>query len=311
MASIKSYSDFLEGHAWDDFLKITYKVGKVSQKMTKFQQASKAKITAAHLKGNKKLVNTLKKEMITVSQKMRADISNLQQHKNHFSQRIIDEDFYHHLAKANRKESDVKSSLPEDEPDSMSPGMMSDTMFESTPVIIKDEPYTRSLEEVMGGAPGEVMEEILKSASSTHVRERDAYRNTLRSYNQFYNRYVRASELVQPSQTGGFLRIFGQSDRENVSNESKDSTIPQSLMMMNGEMVNELFNDMSLFKREIDRCTTTQQKIKFMYQSLLTREPSSREVAQHLSMLKEFGQEKGLKLSLWAILNTKQFLFIE
>jgi hypothetical protein len=46
---------------------------------------------------------------------------------------------------------------------------------------------------------------------------------------------ARASELPQPEKDQHFLRMFGQSDRQIADSSSDEGSIPQVLMLMNGE----------------------------------------------------------------------------
>ena len=53
---------------------------------------------------------------------------------------------------------------------------------------------------------------------------------------------LRASELSQPAPDNHFLRMFGQSSRDLVNDSSVEGSIPQSLMLMNGDVQNLLYD---------------------------------------------------------------------
>ena len=57
---------------------------------------------------------------------------------------------------------------------------------------------------------------------------------------------ARASELPQPEKDQHFLRMFGQSDRQIQDTNTDEGSIPQVLMLMNGQAQSVLRNPKSL-----------------------------------------------------------------
>jgi hypothetical protein len=135
-------------------------------------------------------------------------------------------------------------------------------------------------------------------------------RQAERAYYDFVKDFARASELQQPSKPGSFLRVFGQSDREVIQNASLQSSVSQSLNMMNGRMAGVISHEYSQFGRSLQQAKNSDDKIKLIYQSLLTRKVTSEERQKIQLVLDKYG-EKGIHLVLWSILNSKQFLFIQ
>jgi len=122
---------------------------------------------------------------------------------------------------------------------------------------------------------------------------------------------VRAADLKSPAPNGHFLREFGQSDRELVSNASYDATVGQSLMMLNGKHFRTLMNPFTIIGRALAHDDTPEKVIDTIYLSLLSRHATQDEVAILRPMLEGSKTlvEKGE--AFWSVINTRQFLFIE
>jgi hypothetical protein len=122
--------------------------------------------------------------------------------------------------------------------------------------------------------------------------------------------WIRASELESPSPRGHFLRTMGQSDRDFVENANPNASIPQALALMNGELLTDkgLFSPYSPLMSSVRRAATPLEKAESVWFSLLSRRPTREELA-----LWEKAGTAGLHTPedlAYAILNTKQFLFI-
>lgn len=119
--------------------------------------------------------------------------------------------------------------------------------------------------------------------------------------------WLRASELPQPMPPTHFLRIAGQSAREVADDGSTEGGITESLAMMNGEVMEEIMTDslaMKLAQRESNRS----DQISLLYRSCFSREPLDTETQQ---CLRAFSQEIELGDILWALLNSREFMFIQ
>ena len=123
--------------------------------------------------------------------------------------------------------------------------------------------------------------------------------------------FARASELRSPAPQGHFLRKFGQSNREDVQNSSKDANITQTLALMNGfTEKNILNNDQSQLNRNFSSADSIKQKIEIAYLSTLTRKPTSRELSVWTHYI-EKQKTASLKDLAWVLTNTNEFLFIK
>jgi hypothetical protein len=157
---------------------------------------------------------------------------------------------------------------------------------------------------------------------------------------------MRASELQTPAQPGHFLREFGQSDREVIENANQDASVPQALTLLNGIIYGAVFSPLSPLSKNLSRAQSEQDKVKVLFLSLLNREPTGEEIEDCLEMVKgksaipppslkipaHWPSEKKKKYHkmmtarkealarsdnkrflgvAWALMNTRQFSFIQ
>ena len=151
--------------------------------------------------------------------------------------------------------------------------------------------------------------------------------------------WLRASELPQPMPPTHFLRVAGQSARAIADDGSTEGGITESLAMMNGEVTKSLMSkvsDTETTKKETTRnkaakkenrakrknmqtmqagsIQTTHPKSKqamqitAIYHAMLSRPPREQDMKQCLAAL-----EQGLNFSdvVWALLNSREFMFIQ
>lgn len=139
---------------------------------------------------------------------------------------------------------------------------------------------------------------------------KDRLKGEYRVYTSLVSQMARASELESPARRGHFLREFGQSDREVIENASYSASVPQALNMMNGTISEALTNKFAVFGSRIHEAGDPTEKSKMIFQAMLTREPTERELELALSEVKEHGDAayEGL---VWALLNTQQFMFVQ
>ena len=157
---------------------------------------------------------------------------------------------------------------------------------------------------------------------------------------------MRASEIVTPAPPGHFLREIGQSDREIIENSNRQASVPQALTLLNGIIYGAVFSPQSPLSKNLSRVDSEDEKIKVLFLSILNREPSKSEIEDCLDIVKrkstlpppslkipdnwpEEKKEKYRKtmakrmqelaqsdnrrfLSVaWALMNTRQFSFIQ
>jgi hypothetical protein len=122
---------------------------------------------------------------------------------------------------------------------------------------------------------------------------------------------VRAAEWKSPADSGHFLRQFGQSDREIVDGANREPSVMQVLAMLNGPLMQQgVLNKRSLMAQQIDAAKTPEQKINIIFLTILTRTPTPHDmdVAR-----KELAADpaNGFQNIAWALVNTREFLFVQ
>ena len=151
--------------------------------------------------------------------------------------------------------------------------------------------------------------------------------------------WLRASELPQPMPPTHFLRVAGQSARAIADDGSTEGGITESLAMMNGEVTKSLMSkvsDTETTKKETTRNkaakkenrakrknmqtmqagsiqtthpkSTQAMQITAIYHAMLSRPPREQDMKQCLAAL-----DQGLNFSdvVWALLNSREFMFIQ
>jgi hypothetical protein len=121
---------------------------------------------------------------------------------------------------------------------------------------------------------------------------------------------VRASELPQPLPEGHFVRQFGQSDRAIISDSHTEGTVPQLLTMFNGPVTHMMLERGSVIYNEVTDLKIIDDQLDVIFLSLLGRTPSEREVASAKREMRQAGPA-GYGNVIWALLNTREFLFIQ
>ena len=119
---------------------------------------------------------------------------------------------------------------------------------------------------------------------------------------------LRASELKQPAPEDHFLRMFGQSSRELVNDGSREGNIPQSLMLMNGEIQDLLVEKDSHLVRQFSKRRLKEGVIDSLYLSFFSRSPSPSELKKIQAAMKDGVSQKDL---VWALFNSPEFLFVQ
>ena len=121
------------------------------------------------------------------------------------------------------------------------------------------------------------------------------------------NAWLRASELRQPMPPTHFLRIAGQSAREVADDGSTEGGITESLALMNGEITEALMTKSAVLK-DTRRNRTEAEQIEFLYQAFFLRQPDQQDKKRCVAALAQ-----GLELGdiIWALLNSREFIFIQ
>lgn len=119
---------------------------------------------------------------------------------------------------------------------------------------------------------------------------------------------ARASELPQPERDQHFLRMFGQSDRQIADSSTEEGSIPQVMMLMNGEAQRVIGQDDSLVVKTAAAQKTTEQQVESLYLSFFSRKPSADELGNAVAAL---GNGLGMHDLTWVLFNTREFMFVE
>ncbi|MEX2581085.1 MAG: DUF1549 domain-containing protein [Verrucomicrobiales bacterium] len=135
----------------------------------------------------------------------------------------------------------------------------------------------------------------------------------------------RASELRQPMPPSHFLRMFGQSDKQLIENQFTTGSSPQVMALLNGTITNKVLTspDAYLIKEIAQGTGSKRDNIDKIFLSVLTRYPSSEEKSVAQSGMRartDRGMSDQEKLEveadaignvIWALVNTREFLFIQ
>ncbi|MBI1312946.1 DUF1549 domain-containing protein [bacterium] len=127
---------------------------------------------------------------------------------------------------------------------------------------------------------------------------------------------LRASELPQPLPESHFLRQFGQSDRDITLDSHTDGTVPQLLTMFNGPVTHMMLEYGSVIFDEVMARRALDDRVDVMFLSILNRYPTDSERDVALREIRRTLRDKQYQYAghgnvLWALLNTREFLFIQ
>jgi hypothetical protein len=107
-----------------------------------------------------------------------------------------------------------------------------------------------------------------------------------------------------------FVLAFGTD--ENDESTTFNGTIPQALMMMNGELVQNAINASkgSYLNTVLADKGNEQTKLRELYMSALSRQPTSKEIAAAKTLVKRAKTPiEGYQDLFWALLNSNEFIF--
>lgn len=140
--------------------------------------------------------------------------------------------------------------------------------------------------------------------------------NAQRKFTQERNTYkgrltlARASELPLPLPPDHFLRQFGQGDRELIEASTTDGSVSQILTMFNGEITHMMLNSGSVIYDNVMSVGPVNDRIDVIFFSILSRKPNDEEEELALQEIRSSGAA-GYGNVIWALVNTKEFLFIQ
>lgn len=130
--------------------------------------------------------------------------------------------------------------------------------------------------------------------------------------NSYKNRTIlaRASELPLPLPSAHFIRQFGQGDRELIEAATTDGSVSQILAMFNGEITHMMLEAGSVIYDDTIRAQSVDARIDVIFLTILSRRATSSEDAIARAEIKSSGAA-GYGNIIWALINTKEFLFIQ
>ncbi|HCN76772.1 MAG TPA: hypothetical protein DIT13_06210 [Verrucomicrobiales bacterium] len=183
-------------------------------------------------------------------------------------------------------------------------------------VLMKYDAYRRMAQkerELMGGGlemagdDSMMMDAAPKGAEAATTAQMDGPGKIL-SYEGM--RLLRASEIVQPAPGGHFLADFGQSPRDLIDGSTSIGNVPQVLMMMNGKAQQMLTNRDSLVFRTMDKVKDPSEKVERMFMTIMNRRPTLQEKDIAKRELSASGEEAYSNM-IWALINTREFIFVQ
>jgi hypothetical protein len=120
---------------------------------------------------------------------------------------------------------------------------------------------------------------------------------------------MRASEVEQPAPPGHFLRDVGQSERTLIDGGTREGSVPQVLMMMNGKAQEMLTNKDSLIFRTMEKYKSPAEKAEVIFYSILNRQPTlhEKDIAKRVTA----EGDAGYASMIWALINTREFCFVQ
>lgn len=122
--------------------------------------------------------------------------------------------------------------------------------------------------------------------------------------------FFRASELSSPAPGGHFLREFGQSSREVIENSSYEASVSQALNLMNGPLFGKLTMDNTILMQRFRGAKDDEGRANALFQSIFGRKPTDSERAI-VSQTVAAKKQDGWKDVIWALLNSREFVFIQ
>jgi hypothetical protein len=181
-------------------------------------------------------------------------------------------------------------------------------------VLMKYDAYRKMGEKeraLMGGglaeAGGDMMMEGTKKAKGKDEGSSMMMENASLSYGGMVLR--RAAELDMPARPGHFLVEFGQSPRNLIDGSSKLGSVPQVLMMMNGAAQEMLTNNDSLVFRTMEKVKSPPEKVEALFMSVLNRRPTLAE--KDIAKRALATGDDGYANMIWALINTREFIFVQ
>lgn len=121
---------------------------------------------------------------------------------------------------------------------------------------------------------------------------------------------ARASEQPSPLPAAHFIRQFGQGDRESIEGGTTEGTVPQLLAMFNGPITHIMLEKGSVIHGNVLQAKTVNAQIEDIFLTILSRRPNSSDRKLAVREMQAQGAA-GYGNVIWALVNTREFLFIQ
>ena len=127
----------------------------------------------------------------------------------------------------------------------------------------------------------------------------------------FSKDFVRASQLPSPAPSGHFLGQFGQSEREVIEGSENEASVAQVLTLLNGEIFTQITRENTMVMKNVAGADTTEAKGNALFLTMLNRLPNERERGLIDAQFAKEKPEKATQSLVWALLNAREFAFVQ
>lgn len=119
---------------------------------------------------------------------------------------------------------------------------------------------------------------------------------------------IRSAYINSPSKNFNLLKEFGRSDRVLISSPDLRSSVTQVLSTMNGDLSEIPLSKNSYLKKQLESTRAHGKRTDIVFMSILSRKPLS---GKEKSLAYKDMKNNGGKGVVWALLNSKEFLYIK
>jgi hypothetical protein len=119
---------------------------------------------------------------------------------------------------------------------------------------------------------------------------------------------VRASERRLPETVNHMMFTFGQSDKIIIQNANRMGSIPQVMFLLNGDLTNKTMVRPDIYITKNAKAAKSQSEAAtVVYLSILNRKPNAAELTEAKNLVN--GEDYSDLI--WALLNSREFMFIQ
>jgi hypothetical protein len=259
-----------------------------------------SKQVAAAMKNQNKEFDALRKELDAARAKDDKERAKDIQRRLGESQRILRQTvskcFYEAASKSGNEA--VKAKLQE---------IAGGGAMELAMMSLMDNPRVEARDMPMSGEMSQRIDQDAVVLGIKDAKSRKSYTNYVRT---LHSTWSRAAELPSPAPGGHFLREFGQSNREVIENASGEATVSQALNLMNGPVFNVVMGEKSQLMQRFSGASNDEGRMNAIFMTLYGRKPNETEKAIVAEAVAEKGKD-GWKNVIWALLNSREFVFIQ